>query len=106
MRRLIIAIHAAVIILAYSSPFWLDWRVVAIGVGLYWLQNLIFRGCVLSQAQFKDKRTTFHEWYLAKLGIRPNHRRLKIILDVWLPVIILALAFTLQSTILRPWLAI
>ena len=43
-------VHGAVIIFAYTSPWWLDWRIVTGGVLLYYIQIFVFKGCVLSLA--------------------------------------------------------
>ena len=88
--------HALIIALAYSAPFWLDWRLVPAGVGVYWLQLVIFKHCVLSTAQFGDKETTFHEWYLAKVGIHPSRRVLRRFLNIWIPLLLILVAVLLQ----------
>lgn len=92
----VIAFHALLILAAYSSPFWLDWKLLACGIGVYWLQLLIFKHCVLSTAQFGDKETTFHEWYLAKLGFHPDHATFKRLLNLWAPLLLIALAVLIQ----------
>jgi hypothetical protein len=96
MRKIVILLHAIIIIAAYSAPLWLDWRLVTAGVGVYWLQLIIFKHCVLSTAQFGDKETTFHEWYLAKVGVHPNHTALKRLLNIWIPLFLLLIAGLLQ----------
>lgn len=88
--------HIIVILFAYSSPFWLDWRLVAVGVTLYYIQIAVFNGCILSLAQFKGERISFHEWYLTKWGIPINRTKLKFFLDNILPFIFLSLALIVQ----------
>jgi hypothetical protein len=92
----IIILHAVIILLAYSSPFWLDWRLVALGIIANYIQILVVGGCVLSHAQFEDKGQSFHEWYLRKLGIKVNRRHLNFILRWIIPFVLLATAILFQ----------
>jgi hypothetical protein len=101
---LVILSHIVVIIFAYTSPFWLDWRLVAAGIILYYIQIAIFGGCILSLAQFKGEKISFHEWYLTKWGVGINRAKLKFFLDRVLPFIFLALALSAQLIFnVRPW---
>lgn len=93
---LLITAHALVILLAFSSPWWLDWRLVLAGVAAYYVQLLVFKGCVLSQYQFKNSAQTFHGWYLAKLGWHPDPVKLLFVLNYVLPPLILVIAFAWQ----------
>lgn len=92
----IILAHIVVILLAYSSPLWLNWRLIALGIALYYLQLALFGGCVLSLAQFKGEKISFHEWYLTKWGVRVNRKKLSFFLNRVLPFIILGLAILIQ----------
>lgn len=95
-KPIIIVAHIIIILLAYTAPFWLDWRLVLLGVILNYIQILIFKGCVLSHAQFEDKKQTFHEWYLRKLGFKPNRRVLNFVLRWIIPFVLLGYAFVFQ----------
>lgn len=95
-KPLVIIAHIIVIVLAYTAPFWLDWRLVAAGVVLNYIQILIFKGCVLSHAQFEDKKQTFHEWYLRKFGLQPNRTILNFVLRYIIPFVLLAIAVLYQ----------
>ena len=95
-KPLIIIAHVVIILLAYSAPFWLDWRWVLTGVILNYIQVLIFKGCVLSHAQFEDKGQSFHEWYLRKFGLKPNRTVLNIALRYVIPFVLLGLALIFQ----------
>ena len=68
--------HLAIIIFAYSSPFILDWRIVFFGVGLFYLQLLLFGNCILTLAQFKEKGDdgSFNMYMLEKLGFKPDQK--------------------------------
>ena len=95
-KPLIVIAHAIIIVLAYSAPFWLDWRLVFLGVLVNYIQILILGGCVLSHAQFEDKKQTFHEWYLRKLGLKPNRKVLNFSLRYVVPFVLLGLAVVFQ----------
>lgn len=95
-KPFIIILHIVVIVLAYSAPFWLDWRLVLLGVVLNYIQIFIVGGCVLSHAQFEDKGQSFHEWYLRKFGFKINRKVLNIVLRWIIPFILLGLAIVLQ----------
>ena len=92
----IIVLHIVVILLAYSSPFWLDWKLVLVGVIVNYIQIAFLGGCVLSQAQFEDKKQTFHEWYLRKLGLKPNRKTLNFVLRYIMPFLLLGLSLVFQ----------
>ncbi|QQS69330.1 hypothetical protein IPP75_05470 [Candidatus Saccharibacteria bacterium] len=85
----------ALIVVAYTSPFWLDWRLITVGVLVYYAQLIIFGWCVLSTAQFGEKKT-FHEWYLSKLGVHPNPKTLKFFLDFIIPPVLVFVAINIQ----------
>ncbi|MFZ3010174.1 MAG: hypothetical protein WA030_04145 [Candidatus Microsaccharimonas sp.] len=95
-QPIIIIAHVIIILLAYSSPFWLDWRLVLIGVIANYVQVIIFKGCILSHAQFQDKRQTFHEWYLRKFGFKPNRKVLSFVLRYVIPFVLLGTAIIFQ----------
>jgi hypothetical protein len=92
----IIITHIVVILFAYTSPYWLDWRLVAAGIALYYVQIALFGGCVLSLAQFKGEKKSFHEWYLTRLGFTIDRAQLRFFLDRVLPFLFLLLALLLQ----------
>ena len=92
----VIVLHIIIILLAYSAPFWLDWRLVALGVVVNYIQILIIGGCVLSHAQFEDKGQTFHEWYLKKFGLKVNRKILNRVLRYIVPFVLLGLAVLIQ----------
>ncbi len=91
----VILLHSIVILGAYSSPFWLNWKLVVLGVVIYYLQLIIFGWCVLSLKQFGEK-TSFHEWYLGKLGIHPNPQKLQFVLNFIIPPLLCIVAIIVQ----------
>jgi hypothetical protein len=103
----IVFAHSVFVIASYTSPLWLEWKLVVAGVLAYWLQLVIFKHCVLSTAQFGDKETTFHEWYLAKIGISFNRRTMRRVLNIWIPILLICIAYILQDRFqLQPLVAI
>ncbi|GEM_PF-870789 len=91
--------HVVVMVLAYTSPFWLDWRLVLGGVLLYYLQLWVFGGCVLTYAEFGKWEESFTLHYLTKgmalLGIKVPQRATKKVLDA-LPYLYVVFSFVLQ----------
>jgi len=92
----IVILHIVLIILAYTSPIWLDWKLITLGVVINFIQILIAGGCVLSIAQFNNKDQTFHEWYLNKIGIKVNRQRFNMFVRYIVPFIILSAALIFQ----------
>lgn len=92
----IIILHIAVILLADTSPLWLDWKLILLGIVIYYVQIAVLGGCVLSQAQFQDKKEIFHDWCLRKLGFKPNRKILNFILRYVGPFLLLGLAIIFQ----------
>lgn len=93
----IVILHVVILLTAYSAPFWLDWRLCLILGAIFYLQLLIFRGCVLTMAQFRTKKSelSFHEWLLSRLSVKLNRQRLRFILR-WAPLVVLIWAVVWQ----------
>lgn len=94
MKNFIKILHFIIIVLAYSTPLWLDWRIIFIGVILYWLQILIFKACVLSIAEYKSTEVSFVGTYVNKIlaifGKEIATKHMKLFLNYILPIIILS----------------
>jgi hypothetical protein len=72
--------HLILIIAAYLSPILFRWELISIGVLYLIIQQIIWRGCVLTIAQFgKDPYNTFYYKYLTLLGFKPDKKKLKFI---------------------------
>jgi len=73
---LIFWVHLILIILLWASPFWLSWKLIILAIVLYYLQLLVFKDCILTKAQFGEKKrsTTFYWYYLTKLGFRLDRK--------------------------------
>ena len=103
---LVSLLHLLVILLAYSSPFWLDWRLFTIGLTLYYLQVLVFKKCVLTYAQYG----TFHDSFSARLfirafkyfGFKPKKQAVKLALDFYLPLFLILINVVWQLVMKIP----
>lgn len=88
--------HLLVLCLMYSSPFLFSWQLILIGVILYFLQLLVFGGCVLTIKELgEDRKEGFNAYYLRKLGFKVNETKLKIVLSL-VPWILLFVALVWQ----------
>jgi len=100
-KKLIIVLHLLFIIVAYTSPFWLDWRLVIIGAVLYWVQLMVFKACILSIAEYGNTETSFVAVNVNKLlskviGKEIAINKIKVVLD-WLPLFFVIAAYILQN---------
>ena len=90
-------LHLLLIILVYFSPFLFNWKLLVLGVLLYYLQRIIFNGCILTKKQFgKMEYMTFYYPYLVKLGFRVNKKFIYYLMRGVMPVIILSLGLIIQ----------
>jgi hypothetical protein len=95
----VIIFHAIGILLIWASPLLIRWWIILIGIGLYFLQLLIWGDCILTRAQFETKNKrgpTFYYYLLTKLGFKPDMQRVRWIADNIMPWVILGLALILQ----------
>jgi len=96
---MVAAIHTFIIFLLYTSPFWLDWKLIIAAIILNYAQMFILGGCVLTIKQFQSAEMSFQEWLLAKLGMRVKRPKFNRFLKWQLPFIILALALLWQEVL-------
>jgi len=75
--------HLLVIIVFILTPFLLPYYIIFCLVMLFYLQNLLFKNCVLTKAQLKDKdgiaedEASFYVYYFKKMGLRFNAQKVK-----------------------------
>ncbi len=72
-------IHLILIAMIYTAPLLFNWLFVLACVGLFYLQLMIFGDCILTKAQFHQKIASFHTYYLKKIGIHINQKKIKIL---------------------------
>lgn len=91
-------LHLILIILIWSSPFWLNWKFILFFIFLYYLQLIILKDCILTKAQFETKKrgVTFYWYYLTKLGFNLNKEKVRFIVDYIFPWVILTIALICQ----------
>lgn len=91
-------IHLVLIILIWSSPFWLSWKIVSIGIILYYLQLLIFGDCLLTKKEFRTNKReiTFYSFCLEKIGFMFDRNKVRIIADYVMPWVILGVSLIWQ----------
>ena len=95
---LIFYAHLILIILVWTSPFWLNWKIIFLFVILNYLQIIIFKACILTLAQFKEqgKEMTMYTFILEKIGFKINRKIMKLIAQFVMPWIILLIAIIWQ----------
>src|SRR4030042_2475478 len=91
-------IHLILIILVYLSPFLFNLYIIIFFILLYYLQILIFKGCILTEKQFgKREYMTFYYPYLIKLGFKVNKKFLYFLMRWIMPLIILFISLFLKQ---------
>lgn len=101
MKKIVIAIHFLLTIIAWTSFLWLDWLFIAILSLAHIIMLKIGNGCFMSHYQFKDKETNnthFYEWWLGLLGLKNyNREKLRIFMTYIVPLIIVIIGIILQD---------
>lgn len=99
-EKSLIVLHVIFIVLAYTSPFWLDWRLVGLGALIYWIQLLVFKACIISIAQYGNTETSFVAVCINKLmkifGKEFSIKRIEVFLN-WLPLLFFIMAYLIQG---------
>jgi hypothetical protein len=100
-KNKVATIHTIFIILAWTSPFYLDWKLIFLGIIVISLQYLLFNGCMLTNLQFskrinKKVDDTMYSFYLEKLRFKPNKKVVKFLARYIFPIIILLVALIWQ----------
>ncbi len=85
-------LHATLIIAWYLSPWYLSPWFVLLSVAVYYVQNWLFGGCLLSFAQFERRDRGFYAHYLAKFGIRPGPSAIRLLGHI-IPISLILIAF-------------
>jgi len=87
------------IILVWSSPFWLGWKLILAGIFIYYSQLIIFKEDFLTKLNFNTSgrgEMTFYSFILEKIGINVDRKRMQLISDYIFPWIIFAVAYYWQ----------
>ena len=91
-----LCLHVILLALWYTSPWYLDWRIVVGSVLLYHLQLYFAKGCLLTTGQFGRNNEGFYYYYLRRFGFHPKKKILNFILDFVIPGAMIVLAIILQ----------
>jgi len=99
--------HILLAFLAVTSPFWLDWKIVFLGLALYGLQLVTFKGCILTNIQFKGgitKKTdgSIYTFWAEKLGFKPNRKKLNFVVDYLMTPAVLIITIIWQLILHMP----
>lgn len=93
-------LHILLLALWYTSPFYLDWRIVIGTVIAYHIQLRLAHGCLLTIGQFGPRNKGFYAHYLHKLGFHPNGKKLNFVLDYIIPGTMILFALLYQGVII------
>lgn len=88
--------HLVVIILSWTSPFWISWQWVLVGVVVYIIGGKYLGYCPLTKCQFKSVQKGFYEYYLSKWGVKLTHNQFTVLARYVFPLVIALLAIVWQ----------
>ena len=91
--------HLFLIIIAYLSPFILDWRLILAIVIFLNFQDRFYGNCVLTVAQFKNHEESFYHHYLKKVGFNFPKKNVDFVVTHILPWTIFIIALVKQVVI-------
>ncbi len=104
-KKLIGLLHLIVIILVILSPIIFDYRLVTIGLVLYFLQIKVFGGCVLTKWQYGSYETTFYYYLFKSLRLPVTDRGARIFANYILPPVLVAAIIIIQLILnIKPFL--
>ena len=94
-------LHLAIIAFGFTSPILLSWKVILLLIILFYVQLLIFGNCILTIKELGNEKTskTFTHYYLTKLGIVLNEKRITLAIDYVIPWIIFYVALVWQLSL-------
>ena len=91
-------IHLTLLILAYLSPLFVDWKIIVSGVVLLQIQYWLINGCYLTHLEMgKDRNQVFVWYYLQKLYPTLNPKTTKFTVRVIVPILLVIFALILQT---------
>jgi len=93
--------HLFLIILIWTSPLFINWKIILLFILFYYSQLLIFGDCVITKKQFKTKKRemTFYSYLLEKAGYNFSRKKIRYLADYIFPWIILTIALVWQLVI-------
>ena len=93
-------IHLLLLIPAYFSPLFVDWKLIVVGVAILQIQYWMIGGCILTHLEMgKDKNETFIWFFLQKIYPKFNPKTTKFVIRVIVPVILIAAGIVWQVSL-------
>jgi len=90
-------LHLIILLIAWSSPFWVPYYFVIIVILLYWAQLIVFGDCLLTKKQFEGtNNASFNHYLLSLIGININLEKTNFLATYILPLIIAIIAVAWQ----------
>ncbi len=103
-NKFIDTIHLITVLILITSFLWLDWKLVAAGVIMFWLQLIIFGNCILTLLQYRKNKSTSYIINKINIGLKFfNRKKISVkknryYIGILLPIIIFLLSYLLQET--------
>lgn len=90
-------IHILLLIPAYLSPLFIEWRLIVLGVVILQIQYWLIDGCVLTHLEMgKEKNETFIWYYLRKIYPNLNAKYTKFVIRFVVPIVLIVIGIILQ----------
>lgn len=97
MKIFIGIIHICLIIACLAMPWFLDWKLIGLGILIFWVQWIILGGCILTKWQYGDYNDTMWNHIFKFLHIPINEQRSRFITTWVLPIIIFITSVIIQN---------
>ena len=90
-------LHLGLILFAYVSPLWLNWKIIVGVVVVLQLYYALRGGCDITFWEFgDDKDTTFLWYYLRKIFPTLDQKKTKFFVRIIVPVLVILIALISQ----------
>ena len=96
--NLVFWIHLLVLILGWSGPFLIDWRVMVVAYMAVQVQFIFFKRCLMNKGHEleDDDDATFYSFLLELFGMKVPRKPIKLVVRNGLYIFLALLAFTWQ----------
>lgn len=101
-KKITLWIQAILILLCWTSPFFLDWKLILMGILIYYIQLVFLQEDFMTKKNFGTKKRgemTFYSFVLEKIGIRINRKKMQLTADLIFPWVIFLMALYWQKLI-------
>ena len=93
-------IHLSFVVFSYTSPLWLDWKWIMLGIATMPLQRFFAGGCIFTKIEFGNSgHNSFNWYYLNRLGFHVSLKTVKLFTDYLIPAALLIFALIWQKLI-------